>query len=52
MLLMKDSPAVEGEGGSRCEGKIQVTTWTLETQGTVEGDGKSAGLWQSVQRRD
>lgn len=51
-LLMKDSPAVEGQGGSRCEGKIQVTTWTSETPGAMEGGGKSADIWQSVQRRD
>lgn len=35
MLLIKDSPAAEGKGGSRCEGKIQVTTWTLEAQDTM-----------------
>lgn len=30
MLLIKDSPAAEDREGSRCEGKIQVTTWPLK----------------------
>lgn len=51
-LLIKDSPAAEGEGGNRCEGKIQPTTWTLKTQDTLEGGGKSAGIWLSVQSQD
>lgn len=30
MLLLKDRPAAEEGEGSRCEGKIQVTTWALQ----------------------
>lgn len=39
-LLLRDTPAAEEGEGSRCEGKIQVTTWALQDTGGYGGGRK------------